>query len=178
VGEIVANLIAGIALCFTAATWWIDRKRGKRSDRRQRELDYAQTALKQRQLLLDEQMLVFAREMRKSADIRVTLDRLTNRDSTYRLTLRNAGHGPAFGVSVDAEGPIDRSAGWDPPTDFPRIMVKVLDDPIERMDPESQPYASDFKVEYPGFSGPVTLVIRWHDSSDDAVQTKRIRLTP
>jgi hypothetical protein len=175
--ELVANMIAGAALVFSAWTWWVDRRRGKRNEIRQRELDAAQSAIKERQLLFDEQMLAFAREVRQRADIRVTMTNTHVVDPIYVLELRNVGKGPAFGVYINIEGVVDRSGGWND-SDLKRVVMTVPQMPIERLDPESQPFVIRFATEWPGFKNPVSLTVRWRDSGSEQEQHKRIQVTP
>ena len=184
-GQVVANLIAGAAAIISVLTWWVDRRRGKRNEDRQKELDEAHGALKVRQLALDEQMLKFAREMQQKADVRATVKHKELGSENYTLTFCNAGRGPALGVQARLEGYIsdasERLTDWEEGNldnnKSRRFVKEIPDRPIERLDSESQPYTVRFTVEWPGFSGPIFLTLSWRNSGSEEKQVKRIQLS-
>ena len=179
--QVIANLIAAVAIVISVLTWFVDRRRGKRNEARQNELDDSQAALKQRQLIFDEKMLAFAREIRQRADVRVRIRLRDRGGSKYQLKLRNAGNGPALGVQARVEGYITDPSSMGPSLldtgEQYAVVMTVPEHPIGRLDADSQDFVLYFDVDWPGFSDPVFLTLTWYEIDRREKQEKALQLT-
>lgn len=178
-GQVITNVIAGLAVFLSALTWWVDRRRGRRNEARQKELDQAQEAIKQRQLLLDEQMLAFAREIRRRADIRVTMVYSWFNTTKYTLTIRNAGQGPAIDVQVTIDGYLSDRTSWNLlRTKTDRLLSRFPNSPSHDSTQNRRNIPQTIEVDSPGFHEPVSLLLTWHESDNEEIQQKTLQLTP